>query len=125
MPGAHAVNWRDVGVEPLMVAQALRQAADVVRDLGWYQGRWRDPDTGAVDATQALGDAVGLDLVVAATSETRMATGATALLGAALSAVLTDAEAPVLAVWNDREGRTAHEVVTLLERVATRCEDMA
>lgn len=119
------MDWRVVGVEALMVAEVLRGAADRVRARGWYQGRFRDPDSEATDATQALADAVSLDLAEASTEERRLPVGSIALLGAALTAVLSEAGTPSLAQWNDKEERTSHEVVAFLEEVATRLEDAA
>lgn len=117
------MNWTLVGVELPMVAEALRNAADRVRLYGWYQGRFRDPDSTSTDATQALADVVGVDLVEASQTDRRLEAGAVAMLGAALAAIATVTGAEVLATWNDREDRTPHEVVTLLEQVATICEN--
>ena len=108
-------DWAGLGAQPDAVALVLREAATRLREGGWLQGRFRDPDTGAMDAVAALASVVGLDLMEVCRKERRIPAGECVLLGAALERATVHVGARALSVWNDDPERTVEQVCAALE----------
>lgn len=102
---------------------ALREAARLIREYGFVQGRFKDPETGAICARGAVnlavyGSVTGVPIYQGGARErTRALVNA---VTKALSSLLPPAEAGCnqLVAWADAEGRTKEEVVAMLEAAA-------
>lgn len=108
-------DWAGLGAAPDAVGVLLQEAAVRVREAGWTQGKFRDEESGAIDAVQALADVVGVDLAVAGKKGSRIAVGPAVMLGAALERATARSTMRYLSHWNDMPERTLDEVVGLLE----------
>lgn len=117
------MDWQGLGAVRAVVAVALREGAAIIQSRGWTQGRFRDEETGAIDAVQAVGEAVGLDVSRAHKKETRLPVGPSVLLGAALEAACDHLGCRFLSAWNDHEERTLEGVVAGLESAAAALEE--
>ena len=120
--GDERIDWRGFGVTPVVVAITLRTAALGLQERGWYQGRFRDPDSEATDATQAIAAVLGMDLMESATRELRLPIGGISLLGATLACVAEHSGWDVLAKWNDAVATSVDEVVALFHAAADACD---
>jgi hypothetical protein len=111
-------DWEGLGAQAAAVALTLREAAQRLRDGGWCQGKFAEPD-GRQDATQAIASVVGVTLAEACRKDTRLPAGQCVLLGAALERAVEHVGNPrALSVWNDDPERTQEQVIDALEAAA-------
>lgn len=108
-------DWAGLGAEAQHVTAVLHEAASILRRKGWAQGRFVDAETGAVDACEALAEAVGLQLTAIQKKGVRFDVGPAVLLGAALDRASARTGAPYLSVWNDMPERSLEAVAEMLE----------
>lgn len=111
------MDWEGLGAVKSYVAAAIREAAELIQENGWVQGRFVGDD-GAVDVLQALGLACGLDVSRSHRRDVRLPAGSCVLLGAVLDEVGQRVSPSTLSVWNDLPDQTADTVCAALAEAA-------